>query len=84
MDFKQYPLFSATIGLLGLVCVAGVGFGAWQAFELKQGKDALGRAESRLRSLKGSEIAPTEENVQIAQKNRKDMEAAAEAIFESR
>lgn len=83
MDFKQYPLFSATIGLLGLVCVAGVGFGAWQAFELNQGKDALGRAESRLRSLKGSEIAPTEENVQIAQKNRKDMEAAAEAIFQS-
>ncbi len=81
MDFKQYPMFSATVGLLGLACVAGVGFGAWQSYNLSKGKSALGRAESRLRALKNSETAPTEENVRSAQKNLQAMDSAAEAIF---
>jgi hypothetical protein len=78
----QYPFFTATLGLFGGICLAGVGLAGWQYLSYsgyeKKLKDVLSDREQIL----NSPIAPTEENLERAKKNYDNIVAREQELYE--
>jgi hypothetical protein len=78
----QYPFLTATLGLFGGICLAGVGLTGWQFVEYSNNEKKLKRVLSDREQILNSPIAPTEENLERAKKNYEDIVAREQELYE--
>jgi hypothetical protein len=78
----QYPFLTATLGLFGGICLAGVGLAGWQFLSYSSYEKKLKDVLSDREQILNSTIAPTEENLERAKKNYDNIVAREQELYE--